>query len=55
MKDFINILLILILTGFAIGLTKLIVVTKLFLFGWLYAPIFVLMIMLSVKLYDNYK
>jgi hypothetical protein len=54
MKDFINTLLIGVLSGFALGLTKIIVNTRIFEFGFLYIPLFALMIMLGVKLYDDY-
>jgi hypothetical protein len=54
MKDFINTLLIGILSGFTLGLTKIIVNTRIFEFGFLYVPLFALMIMLGVKLYDDY-
>jgi hypothetical protein len=43
-----------ILTGFTVGLTKLIVTTNIFLFGWLYLPLFILIVMFSIKLYEDY-
>jgi hypothetical protein len=55
MRDFINILIIVILTGFTLGLTKLIVTTRMWEFGWLYAPLFALTIMFSIKLYEDYQ
>lgn len=54
MKDLINILLIIILTGFVIALTKILLATKIYLFGWLYVPLFVLILMFADKLDRNY-
>lgn len=54
MKDLINIMLIVILTAFTIALTKILLTTKIYEFGWLYLPLFILVLMLSNKLYDDY-
>ena len=53
-KDFINILLILILTGFAVGITYLQYLQIEYFWALLYLPLIVLMIMLGLKLHDDY-
>ena len=53
-KDFINILLILILTGFAVGITYLQYLQIECAWSLLYLPLIVLMIMLGLKLHDDY-
>ena len=53
-KDFINILLILILTGFAVGITYLQYLQMEYAWALLYLPLIVLMIMLGLKLHDDY-
>lgn len=54
MRDFINILLILILTGFAVGITYLQWLDLRTSWSLLYLPLFVFIIMLGVKLNNNY-
>ena len=53
-KDFINILLILVLTGFAVGITYLQYLQIEYAWSLLYLPLIVLMIMLGLKLHDDY-
>jgi hypothetical protein len=54
MKDFINILLILALVFFAIGITYVQVNNPTHVWAFLYVPLFVLMILLGVKLNYDY-
>jgi len=55
MKHFINILVILILTGFAVGLTNIMITTQVREFGFLYLPIIIFMLLWGVKLYNDYN
>lgn len=55
MKDFINILVTFIITGFTVGLTYVQMVQSGTLWGILYLPLFVIMIAWGIKLDKDYK
>lgn len=54
MKDFINVLVILILTGFAIGISY-VQINNAGPWGLLFLPLFILMLLWGEKIYENYK
>jgi len=56
MKDFINFFLIIILAGFAVGIAYMIRTSpdSKNVWGVLYIPLFILMIMLGIKLREDY-
>lgn len=54
MKHFINVLVILILTGFAVGLTHIVITTKIPELGMLYLPLMIFMFTWGIKLSNDY-
>lgn len=54
MKHFINVLVILILTGFAIGITY-VQINNPGPWGLLFIPLFILMLLCGERIYENYE